>query len=372
MLYRRGKVWWFCFVFAGRRFRESTKTTSKALARQAERKRHQQLEESVHGIRKRVAPKRFTVAANEWLEAKQPTWTPKTFRTNKQNLEHLKSDFGSLLLIDIRAEDIANFQKVRLKAGAAPKTINHEIGTLRAVLVRNRLWAALQPDVTMLRVDAEVGKDLTKDEEARLLEACAASRSRTLLPFVQVALHTGLRKGEIQSLRWDQIDFLSREITVGRAKTVAGTGRVVPLNECAFQTLQSWPANFQDRQPDDAVFPSEAYGFAGNKRKPHTRTIDPTVPVGDIKRSWAAAKRRAGIKCRFHALRHSAVTRMLERGASLAVVASVVGWSPSTVALMSRRYGHIGLDARKAALDTLAPPTEASVWGDALSPASRS
>ena len=99
MLYRRGKVWWFCFVFAGRRFRESTKTTSKALARQAERKRHQQLEESVHGIRKRVAPKRFTVAANEWLEAKQPTWTPKTFRTNKQNLEHLKSDFGSLLLI---------------------------------------------------------------------------------------------------------------------------------------------------------------------------------------------------------------------------------------------------------------------------------
>jgi hypothetical protein len=58
MLYRRGDVWWYKFRFAGRVFRESAKTASKTLARQAERKRHQQLEEAVHGIRKRTARSR--------------------------------------------------------------------------------------------------------------------------------------------------------------------------------------------------------------------------------------------------------------------------------------------------------------------------
>ena len=303
--------------------------------------------------------------------AKEPTWTPKTYQYNRQNIEHLKPDFGGLLTIDICAEDITNYQKCRLKAGAAPKTINHEIGALRAVLVRNRLWAALQPDVTTLRVDAEVGKALTKAEEARLLEACAASRSRTLLPFVQVALHTGLRKGEIQSLRWDQIDCLSREITVGRAKTVAGTGRVVPLNARALATLQAWAMNFQDRQPHHAVFPSEAYGFAGSERKSHSRTIDPTIPIGDIERSWATAKREAGVECRFHDARHTCCTRLLERGASLSVVASVMGWSASTTAAMARRYGHIGSSAQRQALDSLVEPTPAPRWSDASLLASR-
>jgi len=287
------------------------------------------------------------------MTAKQPAWKEKTYVTNELHLRHLKPHFASLLLIDVRAADISDYQKCRLKAGASPKTVNHEIGALRAVLVRNRLWAALQPDVTMLRVDTEVGRALSAAEEEQLLEACRRSRSRTLLPFVTLALHTGMRKSEIQTLRWDQIDFLSREITVGRAKTSAGTGRVIPLNASALATLSTWAMNFQNRQPHHAVFPSEAYGFAGNNRKPHTRTIDPAVSVGDIKHSWQTAKRAAGIKCRFHDCRHTACTRLLERGASLGVVASIMGWSASTTASMARRYSHIGSEAQRAAMDTL-------------------
>jgi integrase len=371
MLYKRGQVYWYRFRFAGRLFQESAKTTSKSLARQVERKRHQQLEQAVHGISKKVAPVTFGVAADAWLKLKQPSWAAKTYEVEERNLRHLKPVFGSLLLIDITAQDISDFQRVRLKAGAAAKTINLEAGTLRAILRRHKIWSNLEPDVTMLTVNNEIGKSLTGDEEARLLSACRASRSRTLLPFVTIAMHTGLRKGEVLSLRWQQVDFLNQEVTVGRSKTAAGSNRVIPLNERAFQTFKSWAGNFPHRQPDDAVFPSEAYGLAGNKRKPHTRTIDPTVPVGDIKHSWATAKRAAGIKCRFHDLRHTAATRLLERGASLAVVASILGWSPSTVAIMSQRYGHIGAERRKVALDTLVEPTEVSRRDDALSLASR-
>ena len=123
-------------------FRESAKTASKALARQAERKRHQQLEEALHGIRRRTAPIMFAVAADDWLKLKKPTWAAKSYEVEERNLTHLKPVFGSLLLIDITAEDIADYQKSGLKAGASPKTINLEVGTLRAILRRHRMWAS--------------------------------------------------------------------------------------------------------------------------------------------------------------------------------------------------------------------------------------
>ena len=62
-----------------------------------------------------------------------------------------------MLLIDITADDIAAYQRDRLKASASPKTVNLEIGTLRALLKRHRMWANLQPDVEMLAVRTNVG-----------------------------------------------------------------------------------------------------------------------------------------------------------------------------------------------------------------------
>ena len=116
-----GEVWWYKFRFAGHLFRESAKTTSKALARRAERKRHLQLKEAVHGILKRAAPVTFSVAADDWMELKKPTWAAKSYEVEDRNLKHLKPAFGSLLLIDVTAEDIADYQKSRLKAGASPQ-----------------------------------------------------------------------------------------------------------------------------------------------------------------------------------------------------------------------------------------------------------
>jgi integrase len=356
MVYLRGGVYWFKFVFAGRTFRESAKTGSITLARKAERKRHQQLEEAVHGIKKRTAPVSLSTAADDWLKLKKPTWAAKSYVIEVCNLAHLKPALGSLLLIDLTAEDIADYQRARLKVGASPKTINLEVGTLRAILRRHRLWASLQPDVTMLSADRVTGKALTTDEEELLLDSCRASGSRLLLPIVTLALHTGLRRGELLGLQWQRIDFLNRTLTVGASKTDAGSGRVVPLNDRAVMTLQTWATNFPNREPADFVFPSEHYGLAGDARLPHAKTVDSQVPVGDITTAWEAAKKRADVACRFHDLRHTACTRLLERGASLPVVASILGWSASTTAKMAKRYGHIGVDVQRAALDSLDQP----------------
>ena len=251
------------------------------------------------------------------------------------------------------ADDIAGYQKDRLREGAAPKTINLELGTLRAILRRHRIWANLQPDVKMLTVRDDVGKALTVGEETRLLAACGKSRSRALLPVVTLALNTGMRRGEILALRWTQVDFLSERLTVGKSKTEAGHGRGIPLNATALKVLQGWATNFSDRKPEHFVFPAERYGLAGDNETPHSHSLALDKPLGSLKEAWESAKNKADVKCRFHDLRHSACTRLVERGVPLPVIASLLGWSAGTTVRMARRYGHITAEAQRNAVREL-------------------
>lgn len=224
---------------------------------------------------------------------------------------------------------------------------------MRAVLRRHRLWATMQPDVRMMPVHEVAGKALTEDEARRLLDACQKPRSRVLLPVVTVALHTGMRRGEIQSLRWRQIDFLDRTLTVGATKTQAGSGRVIPLNERAFMTLQSWATNFLDRQSPHYVFPREHYGLAGNERRPHSRTVDPTQPIREIK-ECLESRQEAG-RCRSTVSRPQ--THRLHPPARTGRVAFRGrldhGLERKHDRHMAKRYGHIGNEAKRDALDTL-------------------
>jgi hypothetical protein len=71
--------------------------------------------------------------------------------------------FGSMLMIDIHADDVARYQEVRQDSGAAPKTINLEPGTLRAALRKHRLWADPPPDVRMLPCSHDIGRTLSAE-----------------------------------------------------------------------------------------------------------------------------------------------------------------------------------------------------------------
>jgi integrase len=76
----------------------------------------------------------------------------------------------------------------------------------------------------------DIGRALSLEEAYRLLEAVAKSRSRALFPALMLYLHTGVRAAEGR-LRWKQVDFVQRTITVGKSKTKGGQGRVIPLND---------------------------------------------------------------------------------------------------------------------------------------------
>lgn len=340
--YPGSKIWWYDFKFNGQRIRESTKTRSKQVAKDAERARRRQLEEGYNGLKRRTRPRLFSVVAQEWLELKKLTLAPKSQLIEKTNLSHLLPTFGKLLVCDIEPRDIGAYQQTRLTQGASPKTVNLEIGTLRAILRRNKVWTDLQQDVRMLPTRDDVGHALTAAEEKALLDACSRSRSRSLYTIVVLALSTCMRHSEIRLLQWKQIDLEKRLLRVGKSKTEHGTDRVIPLNNRAHAELKSWAVNFPARAPEHFVFAYEKYGAAGDKFKPKAYHTDPTKPIGDWKEAWEKAKERARLRCRFHDLRHTGCTRMLEGGVPYPVVASIMGWSAATAIRMAKRYGHIG------------------------------
>lgn len=359
-VYRRRLTWWYKFRFAGQMIRESSKSKKKSVAEKAERSRRQELEQSFNRISRPRTAQLFSAAAETWLSTKIAHLSPRSMIIERANLRHINPYFGKMLLCDVASDDIARYQAERLEQGAAPKTINLEVGTLRAILRKNRLWASIQPDVRMLRAREDVGRAISRDEEAALLEACRASRSRSLFPAVLVALNTCMRYSELRLLRWGQVDLNSCTLTVGHSKTESGTGRILPLNDRAVAILGFWASLFPLRGPSHFVFPAERYGASGDGATVVYES-DPTRPIGRWKEAWESAKIRAGVSCRFHDLRHTGCTRMLEAGVPFSVVATIMGWSASTTVRMSRRYGHIGQTAQRQAVNAL---KEAGFQGD--------
>lgn len=250
--------------------------------------------------------------------------------------------FGKRLLIEITAAEIMEYKEKRLSPSVSPRYVNMDLELMRAVLRRNGFWEIIRPDVGMYRLDDEFGYELPERDEPRLLEQCAHSISRGLHTAVTLALCRGMRSGEIKHLRWNQV-FLDGDtyLIVGVSKTTTGRRRRVPLNARAAAVLTGWARQFPDLLPDHYVFPAERYSREPDGKLAAVYRLDATRPMGSWRVAWKACCRRAGIQMRFHDLRHTAVTRMLRAGTPLTTVAAIVGWSPSTMYLMAKRYAHI-------------------------------
>ena len=193
----------------------------------------------------------------------------------------------------------------------------------------------------------DVGKALSPEEETRLIaaitEQSSPNRSQTLSTFVRVALLTGMRAGEILGLTWGQVDFARRIVTVGKAKSTAGTGRQIPMNSDLFSVLSAHADWFTDRfgqgEPDHYLFP---FG------KP--TPCDPTRPITDVTGAWDALRKRADVKCRLHDLRHTAATKMPEAGVPESTMLALIGHMSRA---MLERYSHIRMAAKREAVEAL-------------------
>src|SRR5579863_1240520 len=194
-LFRRGDIWWYEFLFARQRVRESAKTTSKIVAKQAEQNRRRELERGFNGVEDVREDRVRTVkaVATDYLE--QYCLRNKSGVYARYAVGHLTRQLGKMIVVDITDKTVTEYQTARLKEGAAPKTINEEVGFLLRLLgesgdpIRARLR---RQKMLKLAVRRQVGKAYTPEEKESLLAAAKAARSPAIYPALMLALNAGM------------------------------------------------------------------------------------------------------------------------------------------------------------------------------------
>jgi hypothetical protein len=167
--------------------------------------------------------------------------------------------------------------------------------------------------------------------------------------FGELQAHTGLRRGSLFDLRWEQIDFANSVMRIPRTKS--GRPLSVPLNATAKATLEKLK---KDHEPENP------YVFT------HRVGKDAGAPVHDVKNGFHAALELAGIEdFTWHDLRHTFASWLMMRGASLRSVAELLGHQSMK---MTMRYAHLSpafLSAEVSLLDPPSSPAPAKPKGEA-------
>lgn len=172
---------------------------------------------------------------------------------------------------------------------------------------------------------------LTPDEELQLLSACEGVQAPHLKSLIVLGLHSGMRRGGILGLTWDQIDLDQRTIHVQNSKTKS-INRRIPMNETVWGLLNV----LKTKRQGNLVFPS-------HRREGH--------PFRDPKVAFRKAVRLSGIPhIRFHDLRHTFATRLLHARVDLITVQQLLGHAKITT---TARYAHSLADDKIAAVRRL-------------------
>ncbi len=256
--------------------------------------------------------------------------------TVKGQLKVLKQFFGKRLLNEITTESLIDYKLWRLKneskllkRSVKLTTVNRDLSIMRKMvrfaygkgwMLRDIFFNAKVIDTAS---EIERHRLLTKDEETRLLASCQGERqieykrkikgvekkvtanicvdNPHLKAMIILALDSGMRRGEIFKLRWQDFDFENNLIRIVGTHTKTERERIAPLSNRAKDELE-------------------------NLRK--ITTGENPFPFTNIKRSFATAKRLAGIEdLHFHDLRRTAITRWIHQGTSLAFAGKFAGHS---------------------------------------------
>jgi len=294
-----------------------------------------------------------------FLEGRYSEWATENLRSGAIQVKRMKADFAEWLDKPMSALNpwlIEGYRKKRQQRKRSPKTINREIQRLRAAVARAVTWGLLDahPFASIKPLKQDKGgrvRYLSTEEEKALRDALQtregelrAARDRFnawraarhlkllpprrngyvdhLQPMVLVAMNSGLRRGELLSLTWGDVNLEGKVLTVrgGTAKT--GQTRRVPLNVEAITVLTAWRKLAEETGAAAYVFP----GTDG-------------VRMGSVDRSWERAATLAKLSdFRFHDLRHHFASKLVQAGVDLNSVRELLGHTEIT---MTMRYSHL-------------------------------
>lgn len=341
---------------------------------QARDKARQILADVTRGIDPQEAKRKAKAHTFEsFLTQVYAPWVKTHHNDGDATIKRLKTNFFPILgkkkLADITLWQIEKWRSERLREGIKPATVNRDISPLKAALTRAVDWGLIENNplsrIKPQKVDSHgVIRYLADDEEERLRDALDYREERlrlerdsanawrkirgyTLLPdlrklpfadylkpMVILDLHTGLRRGELFNLKWEDVDLNHAMLTVKGAGAKSGQTRHIPLNAEALDTLSRWKTQSKD---SELVFPGK-----GGKR------------FNNVDSSWEKLMKDANITdFRFHDLRHTFASRLVMAGVDLNTVRELLGHSDIKMTL---RYAHLAPEVKANAVARLVKP----------------
>jgi integrase len=324
-------AWGYTAVVNGKRTRAYRSEWSKEDAEKALAAVQLQIEQP------QAEPQQIMTFAQAVELYKQTKARKRTLHSDSVYLEDFKAAFGAdTPLTQITNAKISAWRAAR-NVAVSPKTgrpytaaaINRPLTTLRCLL-RLALdeWQILSsiPKIRREREPQGRIRFLTEDEIVRLLDACQKSKNPELRPAVILALHTGLRRGEVFGLTWDRVELSHNVIRLELTKS--GKRRVVPLNDESYAALV-------------ALQPKESGRvFRSHKIRTAFENALVTAKVEDF---------------RWHDLRHTFASWLVMKGFSIVAVQQLLGHANIT---MTMKYAHLAPGHLSAAVAGLSGLTQ--------------
>lgn len=325
-VYQRGDNWYIDFTFKGQRVREMIGPSRKDAEKVIRKKKTEIVENKYLDIRKEPDPIKFHEFAKEFLE-----WTRVNHKISSRtrelsNMRSLEASFQNKNLHEITTWEIEKW-KQRRKGEVKPASVNREMATFKSMLSKAVEWGKLKESparkVKPLKGVTKRLRYLMPSELQTLISNC----SDHLRPIVTVLAHTGMRKGETLSLRWDQVDFEKGIITLTDTKN--GECRHVPMDETVKTTLRDM------KRKGEYVFPG----------------LKPGRPLVWVELSFHNALEKSGIEdFKIHDLRHTFASNLVMAGVDLMTVKELLGHKTMDMTL---RYAHLAPAHKMRAVNIL-------------------
>jgi len=274
----------------------------------------------------------------EYLEGRKVAGL-RSYETARFQFKPAQEYFGNRLVKSIKWSDIAAYRVTRLKTPTKDKkqrsiaTVNRELNYLRRALqiAKQEGWIKQNPFTqgdSLISVADEKKRQriLSREEETLLLEGCTG-RSSHLKPILVCALDTGMRQGEIFKLVWRDINWATRLINIRAFNTKTLTERQAAMTTRLYNEL--WVMWLKSK----GVLDSKVFG------------------IDNCKKAFGTLRTNCGLQdLRFHDLRHTAATRMIEAGIPLQQVGRILG---HTQANTTYRYVNANADTAKQVAQAL-------------------
>ncbi len=298
-------------------------------------------------------------------------WVSAHRKRGKETLKRLKSYFSDFLrkpICEITPWAIEKWRTQKRKDGLKPISVNRELSALRSALSKAVEWGLIETHplakVKPFKTDKKgIVRYLSEEEEGRLRIALddreeklrvardSANEWRRirdypeypnlrsqyfadyLKPLVILSINTGLRRGELLSLSWRNVDFTRSVLTVAGTAAKSGSTRHIPLNKEARLLLGEWKHQ-HPTLPDAFLFTN------GSGER-----------LGELRKSWHSLLARAKIEnFRWHDLRHHFASKLVMAGVDLNTVRELLGHADITMTL---RYAHLAPHITAAAVEKI-------------------